>query len=172
MDGSLRQSGEPAQERMRPAERPVSPLARPYGHPLHPMLVTVPIGTWFASLVFDLASRMAPNPGFLAQGSLWLIGIGLAGALPAAMAGFGELFAIPARTPAQGTALRHMALNLTVTAAYAADFLLRWRDHGRPGPVAAGPILLSAVSFAGLAAAGYLGGRLACSGRRIFRHCD
>ena len=149
MDGSLRQ-----------AKHPVSALAGPYGHPLHPMLVTVPVGAWFASLVFDLASRVVPGPGFLARGSLWLIGIGLLGALAAAMAGFLDLFAIPARSAAQRTALQHMSLNLTVTAAYAAGFLLRWRGYAHPGPVPAGLILLSAMSLAGLAAAGYLGGKL------------
>jgi len=150
MDGSLRQ-----------AKHPVSALAGPYGHPLHPMLVTVPVGAWFASLVFDLASRVVPGPGFLAKGSLWLIGIGLLGALAAAMAGFLDLFAIPGRSPAQRTALQHMSLNLTVTAVYAAGFLLRLRGYAHPGPVPAGLIGLSAVSLTGLAAAGYLGGKLA-----------
>jgi uncharacterized membrane protein len=40
------------------AKRPVSAvLAGPYGHPWHPILVTVPIGSWVASLVFDVSSR-------------------------------------------------------------------------------------------------------------------
>ena len=26
------------------AKRPISPLAGPYGHPFHPILVTIPIG--------------------------------------------------------------------------------------------------------------------------------
>jgi len=61
------------------AKRPVSAaLAGPYGHPFHPMLVTVPIGAWVAALVFDIASRFVAEPGFLAQGALWLIGRGRA----------------------------------------------------------------------------------------------
>src|SRR5947199_9290970 len=55
------------------AKRPGSALAGPYGHPFHPILVTVPIGAWTASLVFDIASHVTTGPGFLAQGSLWLI---------------------------------------------------------------------------------------------------
>ena len=81
------------------AKRPVSVLAGPYGHPFHPILVTVPIGAWTASLVFDIASHVTTGPGFLAQGSLWLIVIGLIGALAAASTGFLDLFAIPAGTP-------------------------------------------------------------------------
>ncbi|QHC22703.1 hypothetical protein GR130_15955 [Streptomyces sp. GS7] len=38
----------------RQAKRPVSaPLTGPYGHPFRPILVTVPIGAWVASPVFD-----------------------------------------------------------------------------------------------------------------------
>ncbi|MFL6055426.1 MAG: hypothetical protein ACJ72W_21365 [Actinoallomurus sp.] len=36
------------------AKQPVSAaLAGPYGHPFHPILVTLPIGAWVASLVFE-----------------------------------------------------------------------------------------------------------------------
>jgi len=31
-------------------------LAGPYGHPLHPLLVTVPIGAWLGSLVFAVVT--------------------------------------------------------------------------------------------------------------------
>ncbi|MFF4126078.1 DUF2231 domain-containing protein [Microbispora rosea] len=155
------------------AKRPVSAvLAGPYGHPFHPMLVAVPIGAWVASMVFDLASRFAPDPGFLAEGSKWLIAIGVLGALAAAMAGFLDLFAIPAGTPAFRTGLLHMGLNLVITAAYAAGFL--WRQTGpaagtsagtaagtAAGEVALGPLLLSAGSLALLVVSGYLGGKLA-----------
>jgi uncharacterized membrane protein len=40
----------------------VSVLAGPYGHPIHPILVTVPIGAWTASLVFDIASHVTAGP--------------------------------------------------------------------------------------------------------------
>ena len=45
-------------------KQPVSAaLAGPYGHPFHPILVTVPIGAWAASLVFDIASHLVADPG-------------------------------------------------------------------------------------------------------------
>ncbi|KAB2381908.1 DUF2231 domain-containing protein [Actinomadura montaniterrae] len=145
---------------LRQAKRPVSALAGPYGHPLHPLLVTVPIGAWTCSLVFDVASRLVGDPAFLAKGSMWLIGIGVAGALAAASAGFLDLLAIAPGTPAFRSALVHMSLNLAVTLAYVGGF--GWRtaaDHA--GAVGAGQLALSAVSFAALAVSGYLGGRLA-----------
>jgi uncharacterized membrane protein len=144
------------------AKRPVSAaLAGPYGHPFHPMLVTVPIGAWVASMVFDIASRFVSTPGFLAQGSVWLIGIGVVGALAAALIGFLDLFGIPSGTPAFRTGLVHMTLNLLVTGAYAVGFAWRRAEYGEPGPVAMGPLALSAVSLVVLAVSGYLGGKLA-----------
>ncbi|MGW4402808.1 DUF2231 domain-containing protein [Nonomuraea sp. NPDC004702] len=142
------------------AKRPVTALAGPYGHPAHPILVTVPIGAWVASLVFDVASHVVSPGGFLAQGSVWLIALGGLGALAAACVGFLDLFAIPPRTPAFRTGLVHMALNLAVTAGYTAGFA--WRlGGGPPGPVPVGQIVLSAVCLAVLAVSGYLGGKLA-----------
>src|SRR5262245_38221804 len=141
------------------AKRPVSAaLAGPYGHPFHPILVTVPIGAWVSSLVFDIASRFVTDPGFLAKGSEWLIAIGVLGALAAALVGFLDLFAIPTGTPAFRTAIVHMSLNLSITAAYAVNFV--WRQ-GKSDSVHIGPMVLSAVSLAALAVSGYLGGKLA-----------
>jgi uncharacterized membrane protein len=144
------------------AKRPVSAaLAGPYGHPFHPILVTVPIGSWVAALVFDIASRFVTGPGFLAEGSLWLIAIGVVGALAAAMIGFLDLFAIPTGTPAFRTGLWHMGLNLTITVAYVLNFLWRRAGDVQAGPVALGPLVLSTVSLALLAVSGFLGGKLA-----------
>lgn len=143
------------------AKRPVSAaLAGPYGHPFHPMLVTVPIGTWIASLIFDLASWLVADPAFLVEGSRWLIGIGVLGAVAAALVGALDLFVIPTGTPAFRLGLVHMTLNITVTVAYAANFV--WRQSADDsGPVAIGMLVLSIVSVAVLAVSGYLGGKLA-----------
>lgn len=143
------------------AKHPVTALAGPYGHPVHPILVTIPIGAWSASLIFDLASHIVQGPGFLAQGSLWLIAVGLIGALAAACTGFLDLFAIPYGTRASRTALAHMTLNIVVMAAYVGGFAWRDDSYHRPGAVAAGQIALSAVTLAVLAVSGYLGGKLA-----------
>jgi len=142
------------------AKRPVTGLAGPYGHPLHPALVPVPIGAWIASFVFDVGSYLVQDPGFLVQGSRWLIGIGVCGALVAATVGFLDLFAIRPGTRAFRIALLHMGLNLVVTAAYAVGLAIRGGDQ-TSGPVGSGPLVLSAVALAGLLAAGYLGGMLA-----------
>jgi uncharacterized membrane protein len=143
------------------SKRPVTALAGPYGHPFHPILVTVPIGAWIASLVFDIGSRIVDNPGFLTWGSVWLIVIGLLGAGLAALFGLMDLLTVPRGTRAFRVGLTHMTLNLLVAAAYTVNFFWRRAGHGLPGPVAIGPLVLSAVSLAVLAVSGYLGGMLA-----------
>jgi uncharacterized membrane protein len=147
--------------RLREAKRPVSLLAGPYGHPLHPVLVTVPIGAWVASFVFDLASRLSDEPVVFAKGAWWLICLGLAGAVAAAMLGFLDLFAIPTGTRAFRTGLLHMALNLTVVIVFAGSLLLRRDRLEQPDGVPVGLIAVSAVALAVLAVSGWLGGKLA-----------
>ncbi|HJP75562.1 MAG TPA: DUF2231 domain-containing protein [Pseudonocardiaceae bacterium] len=147
---------------VRQAKQPVSAaLAGPYGHPFHPILVTVPIGAWVASLVFDIGSRIVGDPAFLAKGSVWLVAIGVVGALAAAMIGFLDLMAIPTGTRAFRTGLVHMSLNLLVTGAYVGNFFWRQAGYDHSGPVAIGPLVLSVLSLAALALSGYLGGKLA-----------
>ena len=140
------------------AKHPVTVLAGPYGHPFHPMLVTIPIGAWVASVVFDVVSRLADAPAAYARGAQWLIGIGIVGALLAALFGFLDLFAIPSGTRAFTTALIHMALNLAVVALFAVAFLLRRDRLDDATPI--GLLVLSVVALALLGASGWLGGRL------------
>ncbi len=149
----------PVKER---GKQPVSAaLAGPYGHPIHPILVTVPIGSWVAGLVFDISSHVVDRPAFLTQGAEWLIAIGVLGALAAAMLGFLDLFAIPPGTMAFRTALLHMSLNLLITAAYIVNFLWRHGSYTDGGSVGGGQIALSVVSLAALGVSGFLGGKLA-----------
>lgn len=43
------------------AKRPKTVLAGPYGHPFHPVLVTIPIGVWIASAVSTSSRWPAPR---------------------------------------------------------------------------------------------------------------
>ena len=147
---------------MRQAKRPLSALlAGPYGHPYHPMLVTVPIGAWVLSLGFDVASHFASRPAFLAMGSESLIAAGVIGAVAAGLVGFLDLAVIPVGTPAFRTAWTHMFINVTLTVAYGANFAWRYHTWAHTGPVDPGMIALSAACVAALGVSGYLGGKLA-----------
>lgn len=141
------------------AKRPRSILAGPYGHPFHPILITVPIGAWVASAVFDLVAAFADEPEAFATGAYWLIGLGVVGALLAAVLGLLDLLTIPRGTRAFRTGLLHMALNLVVVALFVVSFAVRaaggYDDFSLAG------FVLSLVALAILAVSGWLGGRLA-----------
>jgi uncharacterized membrane protein len=142
------------------AKDPVSAaLAGPYGHPFHPMLVTLPIGAWICSVIFDVASHLAHSAPTFATGAEWLIGIGVLGALAAASVGFLDFLTIPTGTAARRTAVMHMVLNLGVTVAFAASFA--WRLGSDRSATGGGPLVLSVVGLAALSVSGALGGKLA-----------
>jgi uncharacterized membrane protein len=147
---------------LRSAKQPIHPVAGPYGHPFHPVLVTVPIGAWVASLVFDLASKASDEPRIFNYGAYWLIAIGLVGALAAAVFGLLDLLTIPRGTKAFSTGLTHLALNLVVVVLFAVNFLLRRDDPGSNlDGVPTGKIVLSAIALVILGVSGWLGGQLA-----------
>lgn len=143
------------------AKHPTTVLAGPYGHPLHPALVAVPVGAWVSSVVLDLASRVVDDAGTAAHAAWWLLGLGVLGALVAAMLGFLDFFAIPSGTRAWRTALVHMACNLTATTLFAVAWLVRRDDVAPAAGTSSGQIALSLVALALLLAGGFLGGELA-----------
>jgi len=126
---------------------------------LHPAVVALPIGAWVASAVFDVASHLVAEPAFLAYASRWLIGLGVVGALVAALFGLMDLLTIAPGTKPFRVALWHLTLALLATTGYAVGFAIRGSEPTAPVP--AGALAISAASLATLAAAGYLGGALA-----------
>jgi uncharacterized membrane protein len=141
------------------AKRPRVVLAGPYGHPFHPIAVTIPIGTWIASVIFDLIGFFVDDHTPYALGAQVLIAIGVVGALLAAILGFLDFSVIPARTPAHRTALLHMTLNLAVTALFVVNFFIRaGADHTM---VSGTGFVLSIVGLIFLGVSGWLGGKLA-----------
>lgn len=129
------------------------------GHPLHPILVTVPIGAFVSSLLFDLLS-LTGGRDLLVDGAYWLIGIGLVAAVVAALFGVLDLLTIPRGTPAFGTGLRHATLNALALGVFAIDFAWRATDHLEHEKTPAGQLALSAVAVGVLTVSAWLGGKL------------
>jgi uncharacterized membrane protein len=152
----------PADVLVRDAKEPVTPAAGPYGHPFHPIFVTLPIGAWVCALIFDIATRVnAHGSRSLVDAAYWLIGIGILGALVAALFGLMDLLTIPRRTRAFATGLTHMALNLVVVGLFIANFVWRHGDYYDLSKVKIGQLVLSAIGVAILGLSGWLGGTLA-----------
>jgi uncharacterized membrane protein len=143
------------------AKRPRAWIAGPYGHPFHPILVTVPIGAFVCSLLFDIFTRTRSGRIFLVDGAYWLIGIGIVAALLAALFGVLDLTTIPRHTRAFATGLTHAVLNVVVVAIYTINFAWRAGDHLELEQTRWGQIALSVVALAVLAVSGWLGGKLA-----------
>lgn len=145
-------------------KEPLSPLAGPYGHPYHPIAVTVPIGAWASSFVFDLMSRRSSEPRAYAKGSAELMKTGIIGAMGAALFGFLDYLKIPPKTAAGTTATTHLMLNGAILLLYTVNLAQREKrlhDETTSGdPVSAAEIGFSAVTLLMLAASGWLGGML------------
>jgi uncharacterized membrane protein len=148
-------------DRVPAGKQPTTVLAGPYGHPLHPALVAVPIGAWTASVLLDLASLVIDDAATASHAAWWLLGLGVVGAAAAASVGFLDLVGIPAGTKAKRVALTHMTVNLTATALFAVAWLVRRPDVAPPDGTATGHLVLSILAFAVLSVGGYLGGELA-----------
>jgi uncharacterized membrane protein len=147
-------------ELMQQAKHPKTALAGPYGHPFHPVLVTIPIGAWVAAAVFDVvALASSAEEATFAEGAYWLIGIGIVGAVLAAAFGLMDLLAIPRGTKALRTGLTHMIINLTVVILFVIDFAVRASQGYEEASVAG--FVLSLVALALLGISGSLGGKLA-----------
>ncbi|MEU4392170.1 DUF2231 domain-containing protein [Kribbella sp. NPDC023855] len=137
---------------------PKTVVAGPYGHPFHPVLVTVPIGSWVASVVFDVVALAGDDSAF-AQGAYWLILIGLAGAVMAGAVGLLDLLNIPRGTPAFRTGVTHMCLNLTAIVLFVVGLFVRAANDIEETTVVG--FILSLVALSILGASGWLGGKLA-----------
>jgi uncharacterized membrane protein len=140
---------------LRRAKRPLSPIAGPYGHPFHSLLVTVPIGTWIGALIFDIARAAGADHGYR-DAAGWLILIGLIVAVLAAILGLMDLSRLRSGTKAQRVALTHMTINLVVVVLFVVNLIVRVNTDG-----IAGPLTLDIIAVVLLGVSGYLGGELA-----------
>lgn len=124
------------------------------GHPIHPMLVPLPIGLWVFSFVCDICSRFAADPATWQVVALYTMIGGIVGALAAAVFGFIDLMSLP-QGPVRGTAVTHMAINLTVVVLFAVNAWFRMSD--RASPIG---FWLSLVAILLLVVSGWLGGKM------------
>ncbi len=114
-------------------------LAGPDGHPCHPMLVPLPIGAFVSSLIFDILTRTrAGGLPYLVDGAFWLIGVGLTGALAAAVPGMLDL-RISREGHLPSAPRTHLTLNAAAAALFAAGYAWRpaitWHWTRPDGPV-------------------------------------
>ena len=123
-------------------------------HPLHPILIPLPIGLWVFSVVADLV-YLAGWGGPAWKTTAWYtMGGGIVGALLAAVPGPIDFFSITDRRAGR-VALLHLICNVAALVLFATSFLLRLRD-----PLGGLPVVVSAVGVLVLAVGGWMGGEL------------
>jgi uncharacterized membrane protein len=125
-------------------------------HPMHLLLVHVPMAMWPSALIFDLLSRW--NGNAMVRLSFYAIIFGLVVALVAVPTGVVDWSGIKKENPAWKIGLYHMILNLVVAVLFAINLGLRVHTF-RDVPVVQGPpLVLSIVGTVLLIGSAYLGG--------------
>ena len=127
------------------------------GHPIHQMLVPLPIGLLVGAFGFDVAGRVLDDPALWMTGG-WLAPAGIATGLLAAAFGFIDYFwTVPPRSSAKTRATWHLRANLAALAIFAVAAWIRGSPSAEPGALV---LLLEAVALGALSAGGWMGGTL------------
>lgn len=118
------------------------------GHPLHPLLTDVPIGSWTSAVMLDWIggsdSRTAARR---------LVAAGILAALPTAAAGYSDWADTEMSSDTvRRTGLVHAAANVAALGMFTASYLARRRGRGGR--------LLALTGAGAMAAGGHLGGHL------------
>jgi uncharacterized membrane protein len=127
------------------------------GHPIHPMLIVLPLGLFITAVVFDVVGLFLATPTFYTV-TYWNIAAGIVGGLLAAVFGFVDWLAIPSGTRAKRTGLWHGAGNVVVVALFAVSWLARYNSPGHAPTTMALGIGVAGLMLGGVAA--WLGGEL------------
>ncbi len=126
------------------------------GHALHPVLTDIPVGAWTAAFAMDAVGLMTgdgdEDGGRMGDASDFAVGVGLVGALGAAVTGLADWSETNGRGRRIGIA--HGLLNVVATGLYATGLVMRRTGSRRRG------VGLSMLGYATAFASAYLGGHL------------
>ena len=122
-------------------------------HPVHPMLIVFPLGLFSTAAAFDIIYLITSEARWT-EVAFYVVGAGLVGGLAAAVPGWVDWVAIPARTRAKRVGLLHGVGNVIVLGIFALSWMLRRPDPSQPptGAIVAGVlgvVLISATAWLG-----------------------
>jgi uncharacterized membrane protein len=127
------------------------------GHPIHPMLIVLPLGLLAMGVVFDIIYLVTNDPTF-ADVAFWDIGAGIIGGLIAALFGLIDWLAIPKDTRAKRLGLWHGGGNVVIVLLFLVSWILRLPNHAYAPDIL--PFLLGLVAVAAALVTAWLGGEL------------
>ena len=102
------------------------------GHPLHPVFTDLPLGAWTTALALDCTANGDEGRR---RAATFAMGVGLAGALGAAVTGLTDWSETQGQS--RRTGLLHGLLNITATTLFATSWAMRQRDSHDTGRAAA-----------------------------------
>jgi uncharacterized membrane protein len=123
-------------------------------HPLHPMLVAVPIGLWLFALVCGIVAA-AGGTSIWSTVAFYCVGGGIVGAVVAAVPGLIDYFSID-EAAMRRIATLHLIVNSTALFVFALNLWTRFA----PPPGSYMPLILSIVGIVGVGVGGWLGGEM------------
>jgi uncharacterized membrane protein len=125
-----------------------------FHHPIHAMLIALPIGLWTFSLFCDVVVLLEWGGSRWQDAAYLSLAGGIVGAALAAIPGFIDFLSI--KSPAaKRIGIFHMVANLIALGIYLASFVLRLS-----GTAGAMPVVLSLIGFCLIAVSGSLGAEL------------
>ena len=130
------------------------------GHPLHPMLVPLPIGMFVGSVVADIAYLLTDRDPMWYDIAFWTLIFGIVSALVAALAGFGDFWLVARYTDARELTITHMLMNVAALVLFLISLILRLNDGARDGGRFGAAFALSLVAITVLSISGWLGGEM------------
>lgn len=130
--------------------------AKLFGHPIHQMLIVLPLGLLMGAVLFDIVHLIARGDQWSIV-SYWLIPAGILTGLLAGVFGFADYLKIPSDTRAKRIGRLHGIGNIVVLVLFALSFLVRGNPLDEPSGFA---LLLSFVGGGLSLLTGWLGGEL------------
>ena len=130
------------------------------GHPIHPIIVIFPVAFLVGAAGTDIGYWLTSDP-FWARATVWLMGVGFAAGILAAITGFSEFFKVK-RVRERSAGWLHMGGNVAVMVLTLINLVLR---QGNPAePIVYTGLAISIVVATLLGITGWFGGELS------FRH--
>jgi nitrite reductase/ring-hydroxylating ferredoxin subunit/uncharacterized membrane protein len=120
------------------------------GHPVHPLLIVVPMGSWISGVLLDWLGGEDSNTA-----ADLLLGVGLAGAVPTVATGYADWADTePGNDPVRRIGIVHATFNATAVALFTASLAARAAGARGRGK------LLALLGLSSVTVGGYLGGHL------------
>jgi uncharacterized membrane protein len=127
------------------------------GHPIHPMLIVLPLGLFAIALLFDVIYLITGTDMF-ADVAFWNITVGIIGGLLAAIFGLIDWLGLPKDTRARRLGAWHGLGNFVIVLLFIASWLLRYNDDAYAPDLL--PFVLALIGVAMALVTAWLGGEL------------